>query len=382
MKIVVAIYNPPELFPPTLWAVQELSKTAESITIVTRNIAVEPWTFAGNVSVIRIGSETKLNQPLPFYKKIADFARFCLELKRAVRSSRNNGKLVCLAYDTLALYAFHLTLRGRKRKRSVFWFHSHDVLEKRGLSWTSVNWWAARNEARAISRTNLFTLPSQERLDYYELKDYKGKVRIIPNFPSRKFVESLSLSLPELRGNQPIKLIYQGSISAGHCLETIMEAMNMDDRLELTLIGWCYPDYRSKLEGLIGKLGIRDRVHFVDPVPYHKLYPITAAHHIGLAIHKPENIIYSTGGRASNKIYEYASVGLPVMLYDNEHYREYCSDFKWAAFTDGTPSSILKCVSDITANYKELSIAAKQDFKQKLNYEHTFDKFAETELKG
>jgi glycosyltransferase involved in cell wall biosynthesis len=377
VKIVAAIYNPPELFPPTLWAVEELSKKAGDVTIVTRNIAVEPWPFRGAVIVVRLGNEMQLSQPLPAHRKAADFFKFYYELKRQVQKAAKSGEVICVAYDSIALFAFYLM--RRKLKDRLLWFHSHDVQEVKGLSKLSVSWWAKHYEPNAIKRTRLFTLPSAERLKYYGVDDYKGSIHVVPNYPSKQFLEGLRLPLPQLTDEAAIRLIYQGSISPGHCLEEVMEAMK-DNRLELTLIGWCSPDYKAALQALAVKLGLKERVHFADPVPYRKLYAITAAHHIGLAIHKPENIIYSTGGTASNKIYEYVSVGLPVILYDSEHFRKHCGRFKWAAFTDGSPASVRHCIMEIAAAYSEMSTAAKQDFLDTLNYEHTFDDLVKKEL--
>lgn len=72
-----------------------------------------------------------------------------------------------------------------------------------------------------------------------------------------------------------------------------------------------------------------------------------------------------TLGTASNKIYEYAASGLPVILYDNEQFRKYLTQYPWAFFIDGSPAMFIDCIHTIINNYKELSSLSRSSFEKR-----------------
>jgi len=49
--ITVLIYAHPELYPPTLSAIEELSQIADTIDVVTRNMLTSKWEYPSNVRV-------------------------------------------------------------------------------------------------------------------------------------------------------------------------------------------------------------------------------------------------------------------------------------------------------------------------------------------
>ena len=44
---------------------------------------------------------------------------------------------------------------------------------------------------KAFLKTDLFTLPAQERLAYFPAQSYKGKIQVIPNYPAKYLFLSL-----------------------------------------------------------------------------------------------------------------------------------------------------------------------------------------------
>jgi hypothetical protein len=105
---------------------------------------------------------------------------------------------------------------------------------------------------------------------------------------------------------------------------------------------------------------------------------ITAQSHIGIAVNIPSEVIYQTGGTASNKIYEYAACGLPILYFDHPHYREYLGQFKWAFATDLSKESIENCIIEIMNNYDYFSQQARNDFLSRLNFESVFEPILKT----
>jgi glycosyltransferase involved in cell wall biosynthesis len=172
-----------------------------------------------------------------------------------------------------------------------------------------------------------------------------------------------------------LKLLYQGVVRPGHGIEEIISALHnkiMDKNVTLTILGDINSEYRTLLEDLSIKRGVESRVNFVDRISYAQLPLETRKYDIGLAIHVDNSIQYATGGAASNKIYEYAAMGLPVLLFDREEYRKHLDKYEWAHFTTLSEQSLSSCLSKIVANYTRYSVQAHIDFKEALNYENHF----------
>jgi hypothetical protein len=49
--ITILIYAHPELYPPTLSAIEELSQIADTIDVVTRNMLASNWEYPKNVRI-------------------------------------------------------------------------------------------------------------------------------------------------------------------------------------------------------------------------------------------------------------------------------------------------------------------------------------------
>jgi glycosyltransferase involved in cell wall biosynthesis len=101
---------------------------------------------------------------------------------------------------------------------------------------------------------------------------------------------------------------------------------------------------------------------------------VTKECQIGIAIFMGKDEVSKTLGSASNKIYEYAACGLPVIAYDNEQFRKHIGKYSWVTFTDGSIPSLKKAIEHIINNYNSLSIAAKNDFENIFYFENAFTK--------
>ncbi len=143
-------------------------------------------------------------------------------------------------------------------------------------------------------------------------------------------------------------------------------------KLNLFLKGNIANEYKTKLIDCARLKGVEKQLSFFGITPYVEVPKLTQKAHIGLAIHMGTDVMNRTLGTASNKIYEYAAVGLPVLLYDNKHFREHCDEYEWAFFTDCSKTSLSKCISEILVDYPRLTKVAKSDFEKNLNFEYYF----------
>ena len=175
--------------------------------------------------------------------------------------------------------------------------------------------------------------------------------------------------------SKAIRIIYQGFIGTGHSLEQLVEAIAKplaDLKLELILKGSVTPHYKIQLEQLAREVGVEKSLEWIPVGPYKELPCLTRTCDIGIGINWNTDIVNRHQGTASNKIYEYAASGLPVILADTAQFRHYLGKYSWAFFSDGSADSLEKIVRDIHGRNSELAVAARKSFIQELNFEKVF----------
>jgi len=361
MKVVIAIYTPAAYYPPTLNAIAELKGVFGTVCVISggnqdRQLTVLKGTVHRSIFP---RTTTRLSN-------INNFFRYWLQFLQLVRRYRPE---VLLCYDDVPLLAWYLT-KPFVAHRPILWFHSHDISSDQGLSNLSLQKWAIRCQRTIFHQINIFSLPANERREYYPANAEQTQYFFIPNYPSKYYYEQLTID-PKLPAEN-LKLIYQGRISDEHGLEELIDYIHLHSDLELTIIGSGNPHYLALLQQRIVEHQLTQRVHIVRPCPYEQLPGFTSKHDIGIAVNIPRQVIYQTGGTASNKLYEYAAAGLPTLYFDAPHYRAHMDKFKWAFPTDLSTASIEQAINYIRVNHQDLSAQARRDFLQKFNFETVF----------
>ena len=379
-NLVVAIYSHPEYYPPTLSALENLSPLYDRIIVVHGNIRGFDWKYPDNVTLVgpaqQFPAGTVEMQPLS--KKIASFLWFTKTLRSMVKIHRADTVLI---YDTMPVLSWRLISKTVGKPR-MLWYHNHDVIEAAYTRKYSLAWWAWRSHRWLFPRLEIFSLPSVERKAQFPMNELGGVFFFLPNFPSVKIYGSLD-RLPLLPG-QTVRLLFQGSIGPKHGLEEII--LLLGERfgghpIEMVLKGFVQPDYLDKLRKLGAAAGQTTEIIYIGPTGYREVINNAATCHIGIGIHRKQDIMNQTLGTASNKIYEYAASGLPVLLFDNLHFREALGKYTWVAFTDSSLSSLKKSIGEIVGNLDILSLDARNDFRNSLSFEKFFkpvQKYLET----
>ncbi|MFQ5446055.1 MAG: glycosyltransferase [Saprospiraceae bacterium] len=369
-RLVVGLYGHPEAYPPTLNALNELSGLFDEVDVLFRPHCAVEWDYPANVKLHPSGAamSPREQEALPLPKRwglvvnfIKDMAKLCKEKKTKV----------ILLYDPLALMAFLIARVFLHNPPFIVWYHNHDVLEANQKRF-SLNWCARSVEKKAFLRLNIFSLPSNERKEFFPMKNFQGKYFFLPNLPAVSFYSQFQNTANE---HSAFRIIFQGHIDAGHGIEEILNLMpaNVTGKpIHLVLKGWIRDRYKTVLTQIIEARGLRNDVEFAGYTAYQELPKLTASCHAGLAIHTKADIMNKTLGTASNKIYEYAAVGLPLLYFDNPHFNEHLEKYEWAFATDLSAHSLKYCFEQISARQAELSRAARKDFMTRLNYECHF----------
>jgi hypothetical protein len=367
---VVAIYSSIEAYPPALNALQCLSSKFDKIEVVQRNVMPSDWKFPQNIEIINSGRyhHYSIISAKPFWWKMLNFLQFAFVLRSAV--VRHRPAWVIL-HDPLPILAWSLIRHtiGQNDTPKI-WYHNHDVI----LGNESVLMrWAYRAQKSVLPSVDKFSLPTELRLPYFKLEGSKVKPMIIPNYPSKSFFGNWVVSRPI---DTPTRLIFQGHISPDSGLELFLKVLPFriaGRQLELNLVGPIDPEYKLRLLQLADQLQVTNQLVLRGRVPYRELPAITSQCHIGLATYGKQNLMVKTMGTASNKIYEYVSVGLPVIVYDDVQFIELVKKYPWAIFIDGTMDNLNQQILYIIDNYERLSKSARLSFEESLNFEDHFE---------
>ncbi len=376
MKVLVTIYADLEAYPPSLNAVLSLAERCAEVVVMQRSIGRGCWVFPRNVFVRTVVDRSVPGEldGLCGLRKLCDFGRFVWSIIRVLKRERPD---LIIAYDPIPLLACRLALKVTGM-RKVLWYHNHDTEVVLGSRRGSVGWWAGVTEKRSLSGVDIFSLPARERENYFPLQTLGSPPLLLPNYPS---IRQYKVPVLPNRWGGVIRLVYQGSLGRNHGFQELVKWLGRlihGRRWSLTLLGKIEPGFRDELLECVDKLGVGEDFEILDYMPFTMLPAKLAEFTIGLALHLPIGVTYSTGGTASNKIYEYAASGLPVLLYDSAHYREHLAHRSWVDFCSLDWPSFSGAVSRLVSKGSAASIAARKDFESDLNYERVFSEAWET----
>jgi hypothetical protein len=368
-NLVSAIYYHPEAYPPTLNALNELSAFFDEVAVVHRPHLHGSWKYPVNVKTVPSGRfvssrdqerSSKVTKAFYFSQFTYDFYRQCLKLRPAV----------ILIYDAHAFFAYYL-IRPLLPKH-ILWYHNHDISEKARESKYSIGWFACDAEKDLFSQIDLFTLPSEERLKYFPIDRLKGKCIVLPNYPLKSFYKQFRISD---FSESFFDLVFQGRIAEGHGLEELIDMVGqkVDCKvIRLVLKGHCDPDYKKRLLDLAGENRM-SLVSFIGFTPYSEVPKAAAGCNVGVGIFTKADVMNLTLGTASNKIYEYAALGLPVIYLKGSAVSGVLAKYKWAIATELSRESLIATFSYISINQDILRSAAISDFESSLNFETVFN---------
>lgn len=368
-RAAVIIYNHPELYPPTLNAIEELSRAFEKVDVVQRPNYESKWRYPDNV---RLTTWSYL-EPAPIQfstiRKIKQFFSFVRKVRALLIQSEPN---IFLVYDYMALYAYYLT-KSTTRKPAKVWYHNHDVPDYSQLKKYSIGWFARNIHQKMFASLDVFSIPSEERLKYFPTYLLKQEALVIPNYPAKRQFDYLKVI--KNRKDKYLKIIYQGQIAEGHGIENIVQILGEEiegKKVQLVLLGKGDNSFLKMIEQEIQKSDKEEYFSFLGFIPYKEVFQHTVNADIGLAM-SPLNVNYETAGQASNKIYEYAACGLPVLYSNTKHYKKYLGKYAWALATDGSRRNLLVNIASAIVEYQKLSKSARQSFEEELNFETKFN---------
>jgi len=372
--LLVVMYGNPAFHPPTINAVRLMGDHFR-VFVVHRNDDGPPAQWPPDVEVRPIGPSGAqgIKSARGPAAKLAEFTGFIRELRRTLAEARPQ---FVYAYDPVGFSAA-MRARGGAVSPPVI-FHCHDLPALDRPRFTSLQFWISRYALRRTRDAALVVFPSEYRAQaWLERARDRRPALIVPNGAARDF-SSPCEDLRSLAGIrfQDRRALYLGSMSPENGQAGAIAALAMLPRTSLDIVGFGLAAYREELRTIARTAGVEMRVNvegWVSDAERMRRLRLAA---LGLLLYRAASLNWEHSGSSANKLFEYAAMGLPVVVPDRKSFREFFAADSWVAYANPEdPASIARAIEFILADrarYVAMSLAARKAHEEKYNYETVF----------
>ncbi len=206
--------------------------------------------------------------------------------------------------------------------------------------------------------SNIFYLVLAEKSYEKIYKQFGAKFVTVQNMPD---IEKLLPFYKEDRGNLPNGILYVGSITEDRGVCIVLQALYQLHQLNVDFIFHCIGNINENLKKKIESESIykelEHKIKFYGPLPIYEAYKIADNCKVGVSILKPiENYIHSY----STKIFEYMSIGLPVVASNFELYEKIITQHKTGICVNPlAPNDVANAINFIFSNKQKAAEMGK-----------------------
>lgn len=230
-------------------------------------------------------------------------------------------------------------------------------------------------EQYIVKRVDLMICVSHAAADYFASEYKMAKPMVVTNCSLKK--ETLTQNVEKHEG---FEVINHGQFYPGRGYEEMLEAAEL--LMQYPDIHMCLRGF-GRLEDTLRTTAIEkqlENVVFYPPVNVEQLIPEAAHSHVGIAITKPICLNFKLS--VSNKLFEYAAAGLPVIMSDIPEHRYLNEQYHFGLILpDNSPRSLADAVVRLYQDwelYQKLAENAKH-MSQEVNWENEFRKLIDSE---
>jgi glycosyltransferase involved in cell wall biosynthesis len=214
------------------------------------------------------------------------------------------------------LNALHFALLLARRDATPVIFDSHEIWTETGAFASWPKKWACQVYERALIRqcSGVITV-TQYSADYIQ-----NLYNIDPPVVITNCVQNLDASQRFPKCESHFEILYHGGLSGGRgCYELLHAVQLLPDLSRVRLRFRGSGPALSELRELSRSSARPSRVLFDDPLPMDALVRAATASHVGVVLTKDTCI--NNRFTISNKLFEYAMAGLPVLMSDLPEHR-------------------------------------------------------------
>ncbi|MCM8792622.1 MAG: hypothetical protein NC826_05745 [Candidatus Omnitrophica bacterium] len=379
-RIAIIIYANPDYYPPVMNAVEILSQEF-NLTLICRNQEKSLNIYPGNVKIYRLGklknAYQKQNQSL--ISKINEFFSFILKTLFLVH--KHNCKFI-YSYDMYGLVVSFFA--SRFIRRIPLLYHNLDLIALKEINgFGYIIKWLELKFSHFVDKI-IFCDINRARL-FKEETGIKDLPEIMMNTPLKRSVlpENKLKEVLKNRGFNPeLKVVlYQGTIGNGKALLEVLRSLPYwPEDTVLVLLGYMYRDFAMVFFKEAKSMNLNKRIIYIPAVPYKELFNYTVGAYLGLALYSSFELNWRFVAGASNKIFEYISMGIPPIVNDSIYFREIFSD-SMVYFADPFSYQDIARIINLALNdysgYFKKSSNCRKAHLEKFNYQIQFQNILE-----
>ncbi|HFE9683150.1 TPA: glycosyltransferase [Clostridium perfringens] len=279
----------------------------------------------GNLTIIHSGKNKSCDNNyncISIYSKykgnIIKYMSFVKNTIRYVNKNKKNN----LFYANDFFSALPLIIIKLLKKSDKFVYDAHELyIPEKNKKFSIRDYFFYFMEKFAIKNSDLIICAQDNRAEimkeHYKLKNKPLVIRNISLLP-KKDEYKLDVQLKEFFENDSIKIVYSGIISKERNLCDVIDSVNLlNKNYKLLIIG--YGDGVNEIKDKLSSINNK-KILYIGKVEYNNMYSILKKCDIGVISYPTEglNNLYC----APNKIFEYASVGLPMVSFYNPSIKE------------------------------------------------------------
>lgn len=204
--------------------------------------------------------------------------------------------------------------------------------------------------------------------------DYKKELYVVRNLPLKQIVKKnktrKDLNMPS---NKKIVILQGAGINVDRGAEELLEAISMSDKFMLYIVGT--GDVIESLKERSKNNDLKNKVVFVDRVPYEEMLQYTMNSDIGVTLDKDTNINYKFS--LPNKVFDYMKSGVPILASNLKEVSNIITTYNVGLIIENhKPKTILKGLNKILQDEHNVKKFSKNGLKysQELNWEKEVEK--------
>jgi glycosyltransferase involved in cell wall biosynthesis len=225
----------------------------------------------------------------------------------------------------------------------------------------------ATARAAAATATELITVHEPLRRLAIERGVAPDRIHVVMNSADPQLFDASAHSRRPFMGDGELRLLHHSNLQRLYGLDIAVEALAAIDPAELPHRLDVYGDgpFRPEIERAIARTGTGDRVHLHGRVAIEALPAILAGADLGLVPSRPEPYLrYSL----SQKLLEYAAMGVPVIASDLATFRAHFTATAVRYVPGGDPAALAAAIRELAADPEGAAGLGREAQRQAASY--------------
>ena len=291
----------------------------------------------------------------------------------------------CNDWQTLSLGAFAKSQMGSK-----LIFDSHELETHRNPPLPeNRKRWMERYEQLYLSQCDFVTTVCAPISDYLKKQYGIDQPIIIYNAPIHpnsykghrdwgRLPDNCNVRKEAKLSKDDFLLVSVGNATVNRGLENVIEALtDLPRDINLAIVGRVTSQFRELLDSLVEQYGLKERVHFIQPVNPTVVVDFISSADVGIISLIPATLSYNYA--LPNKLFECAFADLPIIASDTQEVKRKMIDYKLGeVYASGNIIELRAAIAKIY-NASKLSENQKH-IHERFIQDHNFEKSVESLL--